>query len=70
MNNKQLLDNITILQRKLVGLKDTIGKKTLSPGQIRFISVYLNIISEYIDKNLDLLDENKYKEILKEIFED
>ena len=65
--NKPVSDNITILQRKLVGLKDSVNMFKVSKGKAHFMKVYLDVISEYIDKSLDLLDEDKYREALKEL---
>lgn len=67
--NKSITDNITILQRRLVGLKDSVNLTSIGKGEASFMFVYLNIISEYIDKSLDLLDEDKYRELLKELDE-
>jgi hypothetical protein len=59
------IEDINVLQRKLTGLKDSIYRKPISPGQERFIRTYLEIISEYIEKGLDVVDEDKYREQLK-----
>ena len=60
-----LISDIDILQRKLTGLKDAMSRRPLSAGQERFIMTYLEMISDFIDKGLDILDENKYREELK-----
>ena len=62
-----LTKNIDVLQRKLVGLKSAIYHKTTSKGQAKFIQVYIEVISEYIEKSLDALDVDKYKEALIEL---
>jgi hypothetical protein len=59
-----LANNITVLQRKLLGLKDSLGKFELSNGQTRFIQIYLETIDDYIEKGLSIMDEEKYKEVL------
>jgi hypothetical protein len=64
---KETIRNIEILQRKLVGLKDTVSRKKISPGQSMFMDTYLHVVSEYLDRSLDLMDENKYREALLEI---
>ena len=66
-HNRILSENIDVLQRRLTGLKDTINKRELSKGQAKFIKVYLDVISEYTDKGLDIFDENKYREALIEL---
>lgn len=60
-----LLEDINVLQRKLTGLRDSIYRGPLSSGQERFIRAYLEIVSDYIEKGLDIIDEDKYREQLK-----
>ena len=65
---KELQSNIDILQRKLVQLKDNIIKdKGLSRGQIHFLDAYLTVVDDYINKSLDILDDDKYREALLEL---
>jgi len=64
---KVLTNNIDVLQRKLVGLKDAIYYKTISKGQAKFVQVYIEVMSEYIEKSLDALDVDKYREALEEL---
>ena len=67
--NEQLIKNITILQRNLVGLKDAVTFRNITKGQETFMNVYLDIISDHINKSLDLLDNDKYREMLLSIEE-
>lgn len=62
--NDQLTDNITKLQRNLVGLEDAIKRTQLSKGQAAFVKIYLDVIAEHISKGLDVLDEDRYREEL------
>lgn len=62
--NEQLIKNITILQRNLAGLKDAVTFRNITKGQEAFMNVYLGIISDHINKSLDLLDSDKYREVL------
>ena len=66
MNRKSLLmEDIDVLQRNLTGLKDAIYRRPISSGQERFLMTYLEVISDYVNKGLDILDEDKYREELK-----
>lgn len=66
MDRKEALkENTRVLQRKLVGLGDAINRRSISAGQERFLMTYLEVVSEYIEKGLDILDENKYREELR-----
>jgi hypothetical protein len=65
--NATVSENVTILQRRLTGLKDAVNLHNMSKGKASFMLVYLDIIDEYITKSLDLLDNDKYREALKEL---
>lgn len=65
--NKTVAENVTILQRRLTGLKDAVNLHKMNKGKASFMLVYLDIIDEYITKSLDLLDNDKYREALKEL---
>lgn len=65
--NDPIEDNIVTLQRKLVGLKDSVSGVELSRARAKFMNTYLEIIFEYINKSLDILDEDKYREALRDL---
>lgn len=68
--NDPIEENIVTLQRKLVGLKDSVKRHELSRARAKFMNTYLEIIFEYINKSLDILNEDKYREALRELEED
>jgi hypothetical protein len=68
MNYKKELNiNIEIMNRKLLELKDYIKTNNISKGQIKFIEVYMSVALDQINKSLNILDKNKYKEVLTEL---
>lgn len=64
---KSLIENTRILQRKLKGLGDSIFRRPISAGQERFLMTYLEMIDEFVEKGLDIIDEDKYREVLAEL---
>lgn len=64
MSSTNLDANADIIQRKLTGLKDQMLRRQLSPGQVIFINTYMGVIMEHFDKCFDVLDEDKYRELL------
>lgn len=64
-----LIENVNILQRRLSGLKDAMAKNGISDAQKKFLSVYQEVINEYVDKSFDILDVNKFKQTLIEMEE-
>lgn len=69
MSKSNLDANLDIIQRKHTGLKDSIYRKNLSAGQIVFLNTYMGVIMEQFDKCFDVLDEEKYREMLIELEE-
>jgi hypothetical protein len=65
--NKILLDNINIIQRNLTSLKDIVTRSDVNNGQLKMISVYLDVSNDYVNKSIDILDDKKYKEMLIEL---
>lgn len=67
--NTNLKLNVDVLQRRLTGLKKGLSTLPISDGQYRFMMIYFDTISEYTDKAFDLLNENKYRELLIQLEE-
>lgn len=64
MSKSNLDANADIIDRKLTGLKDQIFRKPLSKGQMLFLNTYMGVIIDHFDKCFDVIDVDKYKEIL------
>lgn len=63
-NRDVIYKDIDILTRKLVDLKSAMKFEDVSKGQEQFLFIYLGIISEYINKGLDIMDSDKYQQEL------
>jgi hypothetical protein len=59
-----LQENIDVLQRRLSGLKSEVAKNVVSDAQKRFLAIYQETINDYIDKSFDVLDVDKFNQIL------
>ncbi len=64
MENNITINNVDVINRKLLKLKNSITTAELTKGQYKFINMYIDIIDEYVEKSLDILDVNYYKEAL------
>ena len=67
MSKSNLDANANVINRKLTGLKDQILRTQLSAGQILFLNTYMGVIIEQFDKCFDVLDVDKYREMLIEL---
>jgi hypothetical protein len=67
MSKSNLDANADVIARKLTGLKDQILRTQLSSGQILFLNTYMGVIIDQFDKCFDVLDVDKYKEMLIEL---
>lgn len=69
MSLQNLAANADIIERKLAALKDQMFRQQLSKGQRLFIHAYLVESAECIDKCLDVLNFDRYQEMLIELEE-
>lgn len=67
---KQLIDNITTVQRNIVALKEGIMKFETSKGQVKFLNTYITVVNDYIKRSVEVLDIEKYREMLEELDEE
>jgi len=63
-------NNIDILARKLVALRDNVIIMEVSKGQETFINMYLELLDENLNKALEILDRKKYHEAVSELLDE
>jgi len=63
-------NNLDIIARKLVILRDNIHIMDISKGQETFINMYIELIDEYTGKAIDILDRKKYHEAVESLSDD
>ena len=64
---RTIKNNINIIDRSLVNLKDLVAARKISKGQEAFINTYLSVVVEYINKSIDIFDADYYREQLEEL---
>jgi hypothetical protein len=63
----QVDNEIEILERKLLIVKENVKLFDLTRGQEKFVLVYLDVVDSYLDKCLDALNYESYREQLREM---